>query len=98
MTETTTTKAKKVPQLDLTGKPYFLILRQAETRNIWEIVNANMDADDLGQGNVIAHAREMATQYKTNVAVFGPQIAAFEPPAPPVARSIELPFTKLKGE
>lgn len=85
-TETTTPKpAENVTPVDKT-KPYFVTLRQTPTRNIFEHIQGDTAAQDLGRSAVLEHVTADAERLKTTIMVFGPQLGTIEPPkpAPPV--------------
>jgi hypothetical protein len=88
MTKTTpqpeeATSRKPVTPIDMT-KPIWVTFRQTLTRNVYDVFGSSAEA--------MAAAAEDAKSLNTTVAVFGPQIAAYAPPAPPVAVQVALDF------
>lgn len=94
MADTTpeTKSREPVKVLDFKTVPVFLTLRQTTTRNIFEIVEGDPKAPDLGRANVEEFAKAEAKRLGGIVAVFGPQIAAYEPPAPPEPKAVGFDF------
>lgn len=93
MADTDTPKATKpVDRIDFT-KPYFLTLRQTETRNIITPIQGD-DNDDCGLANVLKHVTEEAERLKVTIAVFGPQVGVVEPPKPAPSTFVGMDFGK----
>lgn len=78
-----------ITKLDLT-KPFYLTLRQTETRNIIELFQEKTNEDSEAKAK--ERAGELAERTGVHVAVLGPQRAVFAPPAPPKSEELSLDF------
>jgi hypothetical protein len=82
--------AEQVTPMDFT-KPYFVTVRQTDTRNVMQYYNFEGTAVE-GFEAVLEIAQEEAARLKTTVAIFGPQTGVVEPPkpAPPTFRGMDF--------
>ena len=80
---------RAVEKIDF-DQPFYLTVRQAPSRNIIEPFQS-LDA-------ATKSAAAAAASSKTDVAIFGPQIAVLSPPPPPVAVSKTLPWMVTEEE
>lgn len=89
------TRREKVQPIDW-RVPLFITVRQTDTRNVYEAVIGDAKAADFGLANVEAYAKAEALKLKTTVAVFGPQVVAFEPPPPAEPAQVAFGFGKAE--
>ena len=91
MTKTDTPKkAKPVERIDFT-KPFFLTIRQTETRNVITPIQGDKTAD-CGLAKVLKKVTEEAAHLKVSIAVLGPQVGVVEPPKPAPPKFVGMDF------
>lgn len=71
--------------------PFFVLVRQAKTRNIFTTVIGSTKEADLGRSKAETLAQEDSIRFGVEVSVFGPQVAAFKPPEKPA--SVQIGFS-----
>lgn len=85
-------KRDLVQVIDFKKSPVFITLRQTPTRNIFQEIIGDPKAPDLGRAAIEAHAKAEAKRLGGIIAVFGPQITAYEPPAPAEPQAVGFDF------
>jgi len=87
------TKTPAAPMVKLNSKePIFSLVHQTETRTITEYIQGSSKKADLGKGKALEAAKEKAARVRAVVTVFGPQVAAYEPPKPAEPHAVGFNF------